>query len=192
MRAQRQPTPTSLPLEPAFHLIVEDAPVGTADRCCTASLCVVQRALLEAHAKQALPVDYLDVTQGFLAKWKRWIKRKLLGNFKHAYVDVLSRQQSAFNRQTLTALQELAECCAVLDHALVLRDSGKGRERGERATESLPDVSSRAAAIDGCLAAGKGDEIAGLLHQLVQQLAQTQQRLAILERRLARTGRVQS
>jgi glycosyltransferase involved in cell wall biosynthesis len=95
-------------------LIVEPASVQTAAHACAAPLQAMHRALVEAETKQHLPVDYLDVTQGFLARWKAWIKRKLLGNFKHAYVDVLSRQQSAFNRQTLTALRELTECCALL------------------------------------------------------------------------------
>jgi glycosyltransferase involved in cell wall biosynthesis len=86
---------------------------------CTASLLeATQAALVEAQQRRTLPDDYLDVTEGRLARWKRWIKRKLLGNFKRGYVDVLSRQQSEVNRQLLTALQHLAECCATLDHAL--------------------------------------------------------------------------
>jgi hypothetical protein len=79
-----------------------------------------QAALAEAQRLQQLPDDYLDVTEGFLANLKRRVKRKLLGNFKHAYVDVLSRQQSAFNRQLVTAVQQLAESCAALDHAVRL------------------------------------------------------------------------
>ena len=78
----------------------------------------MHQALVEAEGKQRLPVEYLDVTQGFLARWKHWLKRKLLGNFKHAYVDVLSRQQSAFNRQVLNAFAELADAQAALAHAL--------------------------------------------------------------------------
>ncbi len=79
-----------------------------------------QAALAEAQRLQRLPDDYVDVTEGFLATWKRRVKRKLLGNFKHAYVDVLSRQQTAFNRQLVTAVQQLAESCAALDHAVRL------------------------------------------------------------------------
>lgn len=78
----------------------------------------VQAALAEADQLQRLPDDYLDVTEGWFAAAKRWLKRKLLGNFKRGYVDVLSRQQTAFNRQLLTSVQELAECCATLDHAM--------------------------------------------------------------------------
>ena len=100
------------------ELIAESAGTRADDAYCAASLHAVQQALAAADQKQRLPVDYVDITQGFLAKAKRWIKRKLLGNFQHAYVDVLSRQQSAFNRQILTALQELAEGYALLDHVL--------------------------------------------------------------------------
>jgi hypothetical protein len=77
----------------------------------------IRAALVEASRLQRLPDDYTDVTEGRLARWKRWIKRKLLGNFKHAYVDVLSRQQSRFNQKILTAVTELADYCATLEHA---------------------------------------------------------------------------
>src|SRR5262249_26598222 len=46
----------------------------------------IRAALVWASRLQQLPDDYIDVTEGRLARWKRWIKRKLLGNFKHAYV----------------------------------------------------------------------------------------------------------
>lgn len=77
----------------------------------------VQTTLAEAERLGQLPDDYTDVTQGVLASWKAWIKRKLLGNFKRAYVDVLSRRQSAFNRRMLTAFQELMEYCATRESA---------------------------------------------------------------------------
>lgn len=103
--------------ESAVTLVV--APVGapTERGGCSPLLDLARAALAEADRLQRLPVDYRDVTEGRFARWKRWLKRKLLGNFKHAYVDVLSRQQSAFNQQVLGALTELAECCATLDHA---------------------------------------------------------------------------
>jgi len=82
----------------------------------------IRAALVGASRLQQLPDDYIDVTEGRLARWKRWIKRKLLGNFKHAYVDVLSRQQSRFNQQVLTALTELADYCATLEHAAKTRE----------------------------------------------------------------------
>jgi O-antigen biosynthesis protein len=77
----------------------------------------VRGLLIEAHRMQRLPDDYLDVSQGWLARWKRWTKKTLLNNFKRAYVDVLSRQQSQLNQQLVAAVAQLAECCATLDHA---------------------------------------------------------------------------
>jgi glycosyltransferase involved in cell wall biosynthesis len=97
--------------------------------CCGPALEAAQAALVEADRLRRLPDDYTDVTEGAFAKLKRRIKRKLLGNFKHAYVDVLSRQQSAFNAQLLSAVRELAECCATLDHAVrVLLERGAEAE----------------------------------------------------------------
>lgn len=78
----------------------------------------IQVALIEAYRLQRLPDDYLDVTEGRFARWKRWLKQKLLGNFKKAYVDVLSRQQSQVNQQLVTAVQQMAEYCAALEHAV--------------------------------------------------------------------------
>jgi hypothetical protein len=78
----------------------------------------VQAPLAAAHALQRLPDDYLDVTEGRCARLKRWLKRKLLGNFKKGYVDVLSRQQTQVNQHLLLAVQHLAEHCAALEHAL--------------------------------------------------------------------------
>jgi hypothetical protein len=80
-------------------------------------LTAVNSSLAEAERRQRLPDSYLDVTEGVFARSKRWIKGKLLGNFKHAYVDVLSRQQSGFNRAVLVALQEMSEGSSLLDHA---------------------------------------------------------------------------
>lgn len=75
---------------------------------------ILRQALNEGQALRQLPDDYYDVTEGWGAALKRGIKRKLLGNFKQAYVDVLSRQQSALNEHLLTALHELTEECAGL------------------------------------------------------------------------------
>jgi glycosyltransferase involved in cell wall biosynthesis len=99
----------------------------------------IRAALVEASRLQHLPDDYVDVTEGRFAKWKRWIKRKLLGNFKHAYVDVLSRQQSRFNQQVLTALTELADYCATLEHAA--KSGIRNQELGSRGEE--PEVRSQ-------------------------------------------------
>ncbi|MBI3412373.1 MAG: glycosyltransferase [Planctomycetes bacterium] len=77
-----------------------------------------REALAEADRLKRLPEDYVDVTLGRFARLKRWLKGKLLGNFKRAYVDVLSRQQSQVNQKLMTAVQQLADCCAALEHAL--------------------------------------------------------------------------
>jgi len=100
-----------------MELIVENRPVSSGGLWSGSLQEMVRSALAEASRCQRLPDDYTDVTLGRFAKWKRWIKRKLLGNFKHAYVDVLSRQQSRFNQQILTAVTELADYCATLEHA---------------------------------------------------------------------------
>jgi glycosyltransferase involved in cell wall biosynthesis len=89
-----------------------------ASLACAEILDEVHHRLAEAGQLQQLPQDYLDVTQGLLARMKRRIKRTLLHNFKTAYVDVLSRQQSAFNRHILALVRELTECCAMLDQSL--------------------------------------------------------------------------
>jgi glycosyltransferase involved in cell wall biosynthesis len=105
---------------------------------CSLLLPVVQQDLDEADRLQGLPDDYLDVTHGALARIKRTIKRKILHNFKAAYVDVLSRQQSAFNRQMVNAVRELADCCAMLDHAIQqLRQERKGRRRRRRKSKNM-------------------------------------------------------
>jgi glycosyltransferase involved in cell wall biosynthesis len=144
--------------EAVVTLLVEPGSAASSDSCCTPLLQGVHAALADARRKQGLPVDYTDVTEGFLAGWKRRIKRKLLNNFKHAYVDVLSRQQSAFNQAVLTALGELAECCATLDHA-------------RRPAGPPPNVEVR--------------QLAHLCGELMQRLAASEERSARLEARLA-------
>ncbi|MFO0964766.1 MAG: glycosyltransferase [Gemmataceae bacterium] len=74
-------------------------------------LTLARQALAAAHEAQRLPDDYVDVTEGWFARLKRWLKRKLLGNFKRAYVDVLSRQQSAVNRRLVDAVRQLTSAC---------------------------------------------------------------------------------
>ncbi len=98
----------------------------------------IQAALAEIHRLQRLPDDYLDVTQGRFARWKRWLKQKLLGNFKKAYVDVLSRQQTQLNGQLLLAMQQLADYCATLEHALQEMQKPSQREIQEETSRSAP------------------------------------------------------
>jgi glycosyltransferase involved in cell wall biosynthesis len=100
----------------------------------------VRQLLVTARLVQRLPDDYVDVTQGWFARWKRWIKRKLLHNFKHAYVDVLSRRQSQVNEQLVAAVHQLADCCATLDHAL------QGMQRRQPAPPSRGQQSPQAGA----------------------------------------------
>jgi glycosyltransferase involved in cell wall biosynthesis len=111
-----EPTECS-PVGGALRLIVENRPIVSGESWSGSLVEMVRAALAEASRCQRLPDDYTDVTEGCFARLKRWIKRKMLGNFKHAYVDVLSRQQSRFNQQVLTALTELADYCGTLEHA---------------------------------------------------------------------------
>lgn len=92
---------------------------NSASPTCTATfLDTVRKALPRAFELQQLPADYVDVSEGRFASVKKLVKKKLLNNFKHAYVDVLSRQQSQVNGQVVLMIQQLAECCAMLDHAV--------------------------------------------------------------------------
>jgi glycosyltransferase involved in cell wall biosynthesis len=115
-RSDRPQEPAGVAKSGRMELIVTAAEGGTThdDRF----LDGVRAELAELEQIRELPTDYLDVTAGFLASWKRRAKRKLLNNFKKAYVDVLSRRQSACNRHVLRAVQELVEYCATLEHAL--------------------------------------------------------------------------
>jgi hypothetical protein len=132
-------------------------------------------ALAEADRRQELPDDYVDVTQGRLAGVKLRIKQKLLGNFKHAYVDVLSRRQSAFNRALLEAVQEALECCALLDHAV----STSAPRRLEQASQEL------ARTIERAVADGGAGEIAAVVKDLLQHVLAGKARQDSLEQRLA-------
>ncbi|MCS7044915.1 MAG: glycosyltransferase [Gemmataceae bacterium] len=110
---------------------------------------MIAAALAEAQRLHRLPDDYVDVTEGRLARWKRWIKRKLLGNFKKAYVDVLSRQQSIVNRHLVTAVQLLAERCAMLEHALAAATVRRGAEHRDDAHEGSSAEASPAVSMAG-------------------------------------------
>lgn len=65
-------------------------------------------ALERARSVHALPDSYVDVTAGVAARVKRWAKHKLTHNFRVGYVDVLSRQQTRFNREILQVLENMA------------------------------------------------------------------------------------
>jgi hypothetical protein len=140
--------------------------------------------LAQAASRQSLPDDYTDVTEGLLAGLKRRIKRKLLGNFKHAYVDVLSRQQSAFNESLVRAVEELAECFALLDHAA--RAAPQPDSTGQASRERAEDHAFLAASIEKLVAQGRADELAVLVQSLRDELAESRTAMASLEARLAR------
>ena len=115
----------------------------------------LEPVLRDALAAQDLPAGYADVSEGRLSRLKRWVKYKLLHNFKTAYVDVLSRQQSAFNRQVLTALCELGDGQSTLAHAVAFQPP----------RSDLPD----------------GDDLRAELRRLRQQTCRLRRRLARIE-----------
>jgi hypothetical protein len=145
-------------VEARVSLVVEAVGCSGPPRSCSPLLEAVQAALAPAERLQRLPDDYVDVTEGWLAGLKRRVKRKLLNNFKRAYVDVALRQQSAFNQHVLAALHELSEWCATLDHALhdpgVLAPRSRDRSdaRLEAVNERLAESQRRCAALEERLA----------------------------------------
>jgi glycosyltransferase involved in cell wall biosynthesis len=130
---------------------------------CAPLLDQVRLALTHAHGLQRLPDDYAEVGHGALGRFKRWLKAKLLGRFKRAYVDVLSRQQSEFNRQMMTAVQELSECCETLDHA---------RGQTPRASSAGEDAAT-------------AEVLRHLVRHLTEQLCETRQEFVRLQERVA-------
>jgi glycosyltransferase involved in cell wall biosynthesis len=169
-REGQEPEPAS-----SVQLTVSESGCETSDQDAS-TLALVQAALAQAYRRQRLPDHYSDVTEGLLASWKRWIKQKLLGNFQHAYVDVLSRQQSAFNENVVQSLHELTEYCTRLAKRAPDKP-GSGLE---------PDRAFLAAAIERAVSEGRADELAVLLQNLSDQLSDSRRRLAALEARLAR------
>ena len=101
-----------------MRLLVADGQAAKSAGCAANFLDAVQEMLPRTHRLAQLPADYVDVSEGRLAPVKRLVKRKLLNNFKHAYVDVLSRQQSQVNGQVVLMIQQLAECCGLLENAI--------------------------------------------------------------------------
>ncbi len=111
------PIGVSRPVPVIRLAVTSEAPVA-ASSLDPANLEPMLQAALAAHQ---LPAAYADVSVGRLGRLKRWVKQKVLHNFKTAYVDVLSRQQSALNRQVLNALAELADAQSTLAHAVALQ-----------------------------------------------------------------------
>lgn len=119
----------------------------------------IEAALIAAERVCRLPDDYSDITQGWLAAWKHRFKQKLLNNFKRAYIDVLSRQQSAFNRQVLTALHGLSETCASLHQAV---------EQKHAAPNALDELAKRLLDMQKAMAAQE-ERLARLETHLLQE-----------------------
>jgi len=127
-----------------MELIVAGDFVESSDASGSSFFSAARASLAEAHKRHLLPDNYLDVTQGLFAGFKAWLKRKILRNFKHAYVDVLSRQQTEFNQLILTALQELTEYGATLEHMLALeRDKRQKLEKRLQQLAENADLPSR-------------------------------------------------
>lgn len=78
--------------------------------------------LSEAKRLEQLPEDYVDVTEGALAALKRSLKRKLLNNFRKAYVDVAFRRQSALNEKLIAAMSLLLETLSAQENGTVVAD----------------------------------------------------------------------
>jgi O-antigen biosynthesis protein len=156
--------------ESTMQMIVE--PETSAVEQPLAFMQAVQDAMTRADSLQQLPDGYEDVTQGLLASFKLTIKSKLLNNFKLAYVDVLSRQQSRFNRAVLEALQELAECCGTLTH---LQETGHPQQDAKPTGDAGAESES-----------APGKQPSRREQELLDELAQNRRQIAALERRLGR------
>jgi glycosyltransferase involved in cell wall biosynthesis len=137
----------------SLQLVVEEPGPAHTKRGGPELMEALQAALLRAEELKQLPDDYADITEGWLASVKRRIKSKLLNNFKRAYVDVLARQQSAFNQQVVRLLQELAEYCAALEHAVEqsgLRNAKRGQtDKSEPDKSQVAGLEKRLARLEG-------------------------------------------
>ena len=162
------------PADAVVELVVAEAEAAVAGSC-GPLLQAAGAALAQADRRQELPDDYVDVTEGRLAGVKKQIKQKLLGNFKHAYVDVLSRRQSAFNRSLLEAVQETLECCALLDHAISASTP--------RGLQNLTEAWS--SAIERAVSSGRAHEVSDIIKDLLQEVLASRTRQDQLERRVA-------
>jgi glycosyltransferase involved in cell wall biosynthesis len=138
---------TTAGTETTCTLIVDARTKSATGGSCISLLHSMASGLAEAANRAHLPDDYLDVTEGRFASWKRLIKRKLLGNFKHAYVDVISRQQSAFNRHLVAIAQDLAECCATLNHAQAIAGAAENQSKLKELAQRIDKLANE---LDRC------------------------------------------
>lgn len=98
------------------------------------------RQLDRIRAAGHLPDGYVDVTSGFGARFKRWIKSKLLHNFRVGYVDVLAQQQNRFNQQVADLLGRIADVSirAAADRKTPTRKSTKRSTRKPAVYQESP------------------------------------------------------
>lgn len=89
-------------------------------------------ALSQAKRMETLPEDYVDVSEGKLANLKRSLKRKLLNNFRRAYVDVAFRQQSALNEKLIAVMSLILETVSTQDITHSVADLERRLHRVER------------------------------------------------------------
>lgn len=86
-------------------------------------------ALAQAKRLEQLPEEYLDVCEGKLAGIKRMLKRKLLNNFRKAYVDVAFRQQSALNERLIGVMSLFLETLSAQDNGATVAQMQRKLER---------------------------------------------------------------
>jgi hypothetical protein len=86
----------------------------------------LQAALAELAQEYRLPEGYASEARGRLGRLKAWLGEKLLGGFRRRYINVLSRQQSAVNGLTLTAIVKLNDSVQGLQSAAEGEDGTKG------------------------------------------------------------------
>jgi glycosyltransferase involved in cell wall biosynthesis len=132
----------------SIEICLHDSTESRIDTPASGFLHAAQQAVHRAQALQELPDDYRDVTQGVLAGWKRRVKEKLLHQFRKSYVDVLSRQQSAFNEQMLIALCQMIDAITTSDQAADAATLGKSfqqqiRRADRRARRRLARIERR-------------------------------------------------
>lgn len=89
-------------------------------------------SIAQAKRMEQLPSDYLDVCEGMLAGLKHALKRKLLNNFRKAYVDVAFRQQSALNEKLIAVMSLMLETLSAQDNGSIVADLQRRMQRLEK------------------------------------------------------------
>jgi glycosyltransferase involved in cell wall biosynthesis len=115
----------------------------------------VRQIILTAKKMEQLPETYQDVTEGRFAKWKKWLKGKLLNNFRKAYVDVAFRQQSALNQKLITAISLILDTIKVQSAA---KSSAHLMQRLDRLERKLKRERKLRRRLEGELAGRAGED----------------------------------